>query len=156
MLLPKLETLELKSVTGFGSMELPEMTNLTKYKIEFSRLSTVEITHLCSVVTKMPKLASLEISGLNRNQTLKLACEAIIAAASQKKDVVVSKHDRDYSKLKIEGQNDEQYGILNLMISENNEKTYFESLKEFVQKKVQSHRAFIFEDEKEKTKYLKK
>lgn len=162
MLLRDLEILEVISVTGFDSMEVPEMMNLTKFKISFSRLSAYDqrlmITHLCNAVEKMPKLESLEIDGLDEEQTLKLTCHAITVAASHKKDVVVNgvEEDRGCSKLRIEEQSGVKSQTLELKILKHDEKTYFENLKAFVEKELKSHQAFVFENEEEKGKCLKK
>lgn len=157
MSLPKLENLEVENVSGFGAMNLPEMSNLSKCIISFSDPSTINMTGLCKAVKKMPKLLNLDIDGLSEQQTLKLVCEAAVVATSQWKDVEVRKGKRDKGsgKLKITrknggktaGPSHAQDQTLILQITDYDKKTFFDNVKAFVVKKMKQCEAFLLDEE---------
>lgn len=100
--LPQLESLEIKLMSSFQRIEMPEMENLSKLKLEYEHMS-FNIASFCQVLKKMPKLKDLEVK-INRyaavtkfgpyatnSEPLKLVNQIVSMAASQNKDIMIFK-----------------------------------------------------------------
>lgn len=125
------------------------MENLTELKIFFHDSTTVNMADLCNAVKKMPKLLKLRVAILTLEQLLMLAHEAIMAATSQEKSVVVEIGRLCNPPLvKIESKNVTEQNIvqtLRMEMKDYCEKSYLEIL-EFVQNNLIGYRAVLLED----------
>lgn len=125
------------------------MENLTELKIFFHDSTTVNMADLCNAVKKMPKLLKLRVAILTLEQLLMLAHEAIMAATSQRKSVVVEIGRLCNPPLvKIESKNVTEQNIvqtLRMEMKDYCEKSYLEIL-EFVQNNLIGYRAVLLED----------
>lgn len=149
--LKKLET-DQSSVKNFRiEKPLPEVVNLSEFSIYFDSLYVaVDITDLCDALKKMPKSERLSVEGLWVAQSFRLACEAIMAATSHGKVVVVERYDEDCCctrELEVQSKSDTQpvytlkkHQILTLRFEEISE-TYFDDIKTFVRRNLPSHNA---------------
>lgn len=145
--LPNLEKLDLMlSSFEFSFLKpLPEMKKLTELHLSFIWCSyTTNMKDLCNTLKKMPNLLKLRAFGLTLTQAMMLAREAIIAARSQKKSVIVE-IGCYRPKMKIESKNYIEQTIvqtLQLDISGYSEKMNHEIM-EFVQNNLEGYHAVL-------------
>lgn len=94
--LPCLKILNLDCASDFRTIVLPEITNLTQFRMEYS-FENLNVTTFCNVLKMMPELEFLEMSPdcssllkLRKDETLRLICGLATVAMTQGKDFIVS------------------------------------------------------------------
>lgn len=160
--LPKLESLDVETVSSFHTMELPEPLNLSQLRMKYDFVF-LNVENFCEALKKMPKLENLEMNVdveafleyyqvFDGDEIFELVCEILCVVASQKKDVVV-KHsfpaqNSRQKKLRISNKS-ESFGqenqILNFKVLFNEENFFLECIKAFVETNLGSYYAVIDE-----------
>lgn len=155
--LSQLESLDIKMLKSFYPIEMPEMMNLSKFKLEYD-FEFFDIASFCQALKKMPKLKDLEVNDVSSKYefhtndiSLKLVQQIVSMAASQNKDILILKKSwggEISDKWKVErktAESDEASQSLNLTVSFDYKKPFLSKLQAFVGKDVKSHDFLILE-----------